>query len=84
MYFHTICDTFLVIPEYKSGTITCGTQSAPYPNAPTSAKMQIDSADNQPVIMCPGESARYLCNAGGINAIKVYYSVTIGFLFLFK
>ena len=33
--------------------------------------MKTDTADNQPIIMCPGESARYLCDAGGINALKV-------------
>ena len=57
---------FLAVPTYTSGTITCGT----VPTPPTSSKMVSDD-DNQPVIMCPDESAKYKCDAGGINAIKV-------------
>ena len=33
--------------------------------------MKADEDANQPVLMCPGESAKYVCDAGGINALKV-------------
>ena len=62
---------FLAVPTYTSGTITCGT----IPTPPTSSKMVSDD-DNQPVIMCPDESAKYKCDAGGINAIKVSRTFT--------
>ena len=58
---------FIVNPTYQSGSITCGT----YPTPSTEAKMKADEDANQPVLMCPGESAKYVCDAGGINALKV-------------
>ena len=58
---------FIVNPTYQSGSITCGT----YPTPSAEAKMKADEDANQPVLMCPGESAKYVCDAGGINALKV-------------
>ena len=61
------CFFFIVNPTYQSGSITCGT----YPTPSAEAKMKADEDANQPVLMCPGESAKYVCDAGGINALKV-------------
>ena len=57
----------LVDPSFHSGAITCGT----FPTPPTEAKMKEDEAEFQPVVMCPDEAVRYVCDAGGINVLKV-------------
>ena len=44
----------------------------------------VSDDDNQPVIMCPDESAKYKCDAGGINAIKVSRTFTFGLATLYN
>ena len=57
----------LVDPSFHSGAITCGT----FPTPPPEAKMKEDEAEFQPIVMCPDEAVRYVCDAGGINVLKV-------------
>ena len=53
----------IVKPTYFADTITCGDK--PPPSAESKLKLA-DDAD-QPVLMCPGEKAKYVCNTDGIN-----------------
>ena len=50
--------------EFQRDTIICGILPTPDP-----ASKLVPNA-SQPVLMCPGEKARYICAAGGINVLK--------------
>ena len=54
----------VVVPDYQRDTIICGMLPTPDP-----ASKLVPNA-SQPVLMCPGEKARYICAAGGINVLK--------------
>ena len=61
-------------PDYIKGGIHCGEKPTP----DSASKLVLAPVDEQPFLMCPGESAKYVCNAGGINVLKVFkyfYSV---------
>ena len=53
----------IVAPSYNSGTITCGDKPPPS----SESKMKLADDADQPVLMCPGEKAKYVCNTDGIN-----------------
>lgn len=52
-------------PNYLAGTFTCGPPNEP----PTETNLALNSS--QPVVMCLGQQARYICEAGGINIREV-------------
>ena len=56
---HSIAN--MVEPDYQSGGLTC---PLPIPSVPSGIHMT-ESSD-QPVLMCPGSKAQYICNIGGI------------------
>ena len=52
-------------PDYYQAGIVCGDKPTP----DSASKLALDA--EQPFLMCPGVAAKYVCNAGGINVLKV-------------
>ena len=57
----------IAVPNVRSDTFLCGDPVVP----PPEAKMVLQAESEQPILMCPGEKAKYECDAGGINVRQV-------------
>ena len=53
----------IAVPNVRSDTFLCPEPITP----PPEAKMKLQSDSEQPILMCPGQKAKYECDAGGIN-----------------
>ena len=54
--------TTMLEADHESGSLTC---PLPIPSVPSSISMA--ESPDQPILMCPGSNAQYICNAGGID-----------------